>query len=465
MLNNDSSKIIDRDTLVAMNESLFHRGPDDQGYFIRGNVGLGMRRLSIIDIKGGNQPIYNENKTICVVCNGEIYNYIELRNELEGKGHRFSTNTDVEVIAHLYEEYGQDLVQKLRGMFAFALYDLSAKKLILGRDRLGIKPLYYSFQKGILLFASELKAILRYPGLERKLSYEALSDYLTYLYIPSPETIYENIYKLPPAHLLVFKNKDFALNQYWEIDYRKQKEQREEYYLENFNDLLRETIKMHLMSEVPLGAFLSGGVDSSSIVALMAEVMDSPVKTFSVGFDVSDFNELKYAKLLANRFNTEHHEINLMPDIINILPKLVSYFDEPFADSSAIPTYLVSEFAKKRVTVCLAGDGGDELFAGYGWTRRQKFIDDYNCLPRVIRRFTGSVFLGSNYVIDYKGSLPEKMKRFFYDADMPLVESFMRRRTCFSETMKKGLFNENINRRLSNYRSISKISPYFERNK
>lgn len=460
---NNEDKLVEKDILNKMNASLIHRGPDEDGYFIKGNVGLGIRRLSIIDVKGGHQPIYNENKTICVICNGEIYNYLELREDLKKHGHSFSTNSDVEVIVHLYEEDPENFMHKLRGMFAVAIYDSNKDSLILIRDRLGIKPLYYTYQKGVFLFASELKAILKYPGLEKEISLEALSDYLTYLYIPAPETIFESIYKLPPAHILTFSNGDIALRQYWEVDYQKQKENVEQYYIERLGDLLRESVRMHLMSEVPLGAFLSGGMDSSTIVALMSRVAGERVKTFSVGFDVPGFNELVYAEAVAKRFGTEHYQINLAPDIVNLLPKIVSHFDEPFADSSAIPTYLISEFAKTKVTVCLSGDGGDELFAGYGWTRRQKFIEDYNRLPKILRQKINRLFLGNDYLPDFNRSSLGKLKRFFYDAGLPVEQSFMRRKTCFSEEMKRCLFRKDIYEKIKHHNSINRISPYFKK--
>jgi asparagine synthase (glutamine-hydrolysing) len=459
---NDKSKCINKKILSEMNNSLIHRGPDEDGYFISNNVGLGMRRLSIIDVKGGHQPIYNEDKTICVICNGEIYNHQELRENLEKQGHNFFTHSDVEAIVHLYENFEEDFVHKLRGMFSIAIYDLKEDKLILARDRLGIKPLYYTYQNGAFLFGSELKAILSYPGLEKNISIASISDYLTYLYIPVPDTIFEGIYKLPPAYMLIFSQGSISLKQYWEINYRKEKINPEEYYIERLRDLLKESVRMHLMSEVPLGAFLSGGMDSSTVVALMSEVMDEPVKTFSVGFDVSDFNELKYAKLVAKRFNTDHHEINLSADIINLLPKIVAQFDEPFADSSSIPTYLISQFAKQYVTVCLSGDGGDELFAGYGWTRRQKFIEDYKRLPARVRNIIKNLLLGSNYLPDRKSKFLDKFKRFVYDADLDLDESYMRRVTCFSEGMKKLLFKKQFFEKVKNYNSSTSIEPYFE---
>jgi len=460
----NKNKSIDKNILMKMINLLTHRGPDEEGHFINKNTGLGMRRLSIIDIKGGQQPIYNEDKTICLICNGEIYNYLELRENLEKRGHNFSTNSDTEVIVHLYEEYEQGFVRYLRGMFAIAIYDLNREKLLLVRDRLGIKPLYYAYQKGVFLFASELKAILEYPGIDKQISLKAVSDYLTYLYIPAPDTIFDGIYKLMSANMLILSNGDISLKQYWDVDYSKYKEHDEKYYIEGLNSLLKESIKMHLVSEVPLGAFLSGGMDSSAIVSLMSEITQKPVKTFSVGFDASNFNELKFAKLVAERFNTDHHEINLTPDILNILPKIVEQFDEPFADSSAIPTYLISEFAKHKVTVCLSGDGGDELFAGYGWTRRQRFIQDYNRLPYVFKNNLRKLLLGNNYYPDNKSDVFNKIRRFIHDTTLPLEDSFMRRKTCFSDGMKRDLFKNNVYEQIKGHSSISRILAYLNTN-
>jgi asparagine synthase (glutamine-hydrolysing) len=443
-----------------MNDALVHRGPDDEGYFIRGNAGLAMKRLSIIDLKGGHQPIYNETKSACVVCNGEIYNHREIRSKLEKKGHRFATQSDVEVIIHLYEDLEEGFVQELRGMFTVAIWDSNSNKLILARDRLGIKPLYYTPQNNTFLFASELKAILQHPGIEKELSFEALSDYLTFLYIPAPKTIFNDIFKLPPAHTLVLTNGNIEIKQYWELNYHKDKKYTQRYYAERLEELLTESIKMHLMSDVPLGAFLSGGMDSSTIVALMAKCTRGPVKTFSVGFDTADFNELQYAKIVAERFGTEHHEMNLKPDIINMLPRITGYFDEPFADSSAIPTYLISEFARRNVTVCLSGDGGDELFAGYGWTRRQKFINDYNRLPKIPRNFIKRLFLNKTYAPTQSGKMSDKLRRFLHDANLTLPDSFMRRKTCFSSKMQENLLKDEIYRKISGYNSASVILPY-----
>jgi asparagine synthase (glutamine-hydrolysing) len=461
---NNKNLPVQEPILKAMTAKLIHRGPDESGYFLNGPVGLGMRRLSIIDVAGGHQPIYNEDRSLCVICNGEIYNHLSLRQELERDGHVFATHSDAEVIVHLYENDKNNFVKELRGMFAFAVYDSRNGRLVLVRDRLGIKPLFYAYTDGVFLFASELKSLLVHPAVKRDLSIQALSDYLTYMYLPAPLTIYKNIYKLLPAHTLIFDGQDVITNRYWDIDYGVKNNVKDEgYYEDTLGKLLNEAVGIHLMSEVPLGAFLSGGVDSSVIVALMSRLSRKSVKTFSVGFDVADFNELKYARLVSRRLGTEHHEINLTPDVMGLLPAIVSNFDEPFADSSAIPTYLISEFARKQVTVCLSGDGGDELFCGYEWTRRQKFIDDYNRLPKPLRNCLYGVLLGKSYAPDRKNKLRDKLRRFIYDTGLPIEHSFMRRKTCFSEEMKKNLFKEEFYRELGNYNSITHIMPYFDK--
>jgi len=455
-------KKVNDDLLKSMNKTLVHRGPDDEGFFVDNNIGLAMRRLSIIDLETGHQPIHNENKTIWVVQNGEIYNYMELRRNLIKQGHKFYTKSDTEIIVHLYEEYGEDFVQYLRGMFAIAIWDRSEDKLLIVRDRIGIKPLYYYFRNGVFLFSSEIKTLLKHPQFEGQIRIDALSDYLTYLYIPAPKTIYSDIYKLLPGHMLILNSGNMKIKKYWELNYDKGKIESFGYYKEKLEFLLKDSVKKHLISDVPLGAFLSGGVDSSAIVALMSEISDKPVRTFSVGFDVGSHNELKFAKLAAERFNTNHEEIYLKPDIISILPKIASHFDEPFADSSAIPTYLISEFARECVKVVLAGDGGDELFAGYLWTRRQKFIQDYNKLPKSIRKSIKKIFIGDNYFSDRSGKILNKLRRFIYDVNLPLEESFLRRATCFSEKMKRGLFRNDYSDILKNYNYSDVLLAYFK---
>ncbi len=342
-----------------------HRGPDHTGTWSEGRVGLGMTRLSIIDRAGGFQPIYNEDKTVWIVFNGEIYNFKELRRELQTKGHSFYTHSDTEAILHLYEEYGEECVNHLRGMFAFAIWDKKQQKLFIARDRLGIKPLHYYFDGSCLLFGSEIKSLLQVETLTPQVDYQSLVYYFFYGYTPDPGCMFKDVKKLPPGHTLVWKNDTITVNQYWDVEYRVGQIQPEEYYIERSLEIMREAVRIRLVSEVPLGAFLSGGVDSSLVVALMAQEMSEPVKTFSIGFEDQSYDELRYARMVADKYETDHHEEIVRPDAEEVILDLVKQFDEPFADSSAIPTYYVSKMTKKWVTVSLSGDGGDELFGGY----------------------------------------------------------------------------------------------------
>src|ERR1700722_15271977 len=349
-----------------MCQAMVHRGPDDEGIYVKGGVGLGMRRLSIIDLSGGLQPVFNEDHTVSVVFNGEIYNFLELRAELEQRGHRFSTHSDTEVIVHLYEEDGAECVQKLRGMFAFALYDEPAGKLLLVRDRLGKKTLHYSLHNGNFLFASEIKALLAVRPELARVHLPALLQYMYFGYIPDPATSFEPIYKLPPGHLLEFEKGKVELRQYWDLpEYGTCDPDSEEGVLRELEQRLAEAVKIRMIADVPLGAMLSGGTDSSTIVALMARASSQPVKTFSIGFRQPDFNEAPYARLVAKTFGTDHHELIVEPDLLDTITQLTEHMEEPFGDSSMLPTYFVSRLARKYVKVALTGDGGDEAFAGY----------------------------------------------------------------------------------------------------
>ncbi len=343
-----------------------HRGPDDDGFFVRGGVGLGMRRLSIIDVAGGHQPIFNEDRSCAIVYNGEIYNHRAVRSELEKRGHRYATKSDTETILHAYEEYGVDCVKHLRGMFAIAIWDGPRRRLFLARDRFGKKPLYYAHVGGRLVFGSELKAILALPDVARRVNPQAVADYVAWGYVPDPLSIYEGIAKLPPAHWLTFEAGRVHTERYWDVSYAPTSPRRpEEFYIERTLEILDEAVRIRLMSEVPLGAFLSGGTDSSIVVGLMSRHSTERVKTFSIGFEEPEYNELPYARKVAEHFGTEHHEEIVRPDAERDVLALVHQFDEPFADSSMLPTYYVSRAARKHVTVALSGDGGDELFAGY----------------------------------------------------------------------------------------------------
>lgn len=355
--------IDDKELVKKMVNAIKHRGPDEEGYYVDENLTMGMCRLSIIDLKGGSQPIYNEEGDIVVIQNGEIYNYRELREELEEKGHKFYTNSDTEVIIHAYEEYGFDCLNKLNGMFAIAIWDSNKRRLFLARDRLGVKPLYYTVIDSKLIFASEIKAILEYP-IQRTVCKEALAKYFALRYVPAPLTIFEGIMKLEPGHYIVADENGFKKEKYWELPVVELNGS-ESHFQETILKMLRESVKKRLVSDVPLGAFLSGGVDSSTVVAIMSELMDEPVKTFSVGFTGKEYDESSFARIVAEEFGTEHHEIFIDIDDINILPKIIWHFDEPIADAAAIPTYMLSQLARKKVKVVLTGEGGDEIFAGY----------------------------------------------------------------------------------------------------
>lgn len=382
IIDSDSGAVVDRDTIHRMCQPIVHRGPDDEGIYIRGNAGLGMRRLSIIDLAGGHQPIHNEDGSVWVVFNGEIYNFQELRRELEGRGHRFSTNSDTEVIVHLYEDLGADCVERLRGMFAIALYDERRQKLVLARDRLGIKPLHYAFDRGRLLFGSEIKTILAVaPGL-REVSPDGLLQYIDCGYIADSHCAFRRISKLPPGYLLEFAGGQVSTRQYWDLPpFSTHEPASEEECLEELEHRLAEAVRIRLIADVPLGALLSGGTDSSLVVALMARASRLPVRTFSIGFEEAGFDETVYARQVAERFGTEHHEFVVRPDIHQTLTYLTSFLDEPFGDSSMLPTYFVSRMARQFVTVVLSGDGGDELFAGYERYRIQMSRRRFNWIP------------------------------------------------------------------------------------
>ena len=360
-------EIVDAATVRQMCATIVHRGPDDEGIRASGPVGLGMRRLSIIDLAGGHQPIHNEDKSIWIVFNGEIYNFPELRKGLEQRGHQFYTHSDTEVIVHLYEELGADCIAKLRGMFAIALYDERREVLLLARDRLGKKPLYYAQKDGRLYFGSEIKTILAAaPELASNFNARALLQYFSLQYIPDPNSAYRDIAKLPPGHLLEYKGGQVSIRQYWDVPaYGSARVTSEQECLDELERQLAEAVRIRLISDVPLGALLSGGVDSSVVVALMARASSSPVKTFSIGFADQEFNEAPYARAVAEKFGTEHHEFVVEPNVTETLDRLTTMMEEPFGDSSMIPTYHVSRIARQHVTVALTGDGGDELFAGY----------------------------------------------------------------------------------------------------
>tara|TARA_B110000879_G_C11175379_1_gene515747 strand:- start:1442 stop:3298 length:1857 start_codon:yes stop_codon:yes gene_type:complete len=361
-------RVVDFSDIKRMTDSIYHRGPDDEGHYIDRNIGLGFRRLSIIDIDHGHQPLSNSNKTIWITFNGEIYNFKELRHELIKKNYIFQTDSDTEVIVNLYEEYGENCVNHLRGMFAFVIWDQRKKKLFGARDHLGIKPFYFYQDNHKFVWGSEIKAVKSSGDIETNLCLKSLDQYMTYGHMLKKESIYKEIKKLEPGTSFViepFKSSEVKFKKFWVLENKPDYTKTRSDFHEEIRNELEHSIKLQMISDVPLGAFLSGGVDSSSVVAMMSGISDRPIKTFSIGFKEQEFDETKYAKLVAKKFNTDHHEMIVEPESIDLLPELVNLFDEPFADSSAVPMYYLSKFAREHVTVALSGDGGDELFAGY----------------------------------------------------------------------------------------------------
>jgi len=416
---NSSRAPVARESIHRMCNAIVHRGPDEEGLFVKDGVGLGMRRLSIIDLVGGRQPVFSEDRSVWVVFNGEIYNFPELHRELLARGHNFYTNCDTEVIVHLYEEAGAECVQKLRGMFAFALYDECRRKLLMARDRLGKKPLHYALYRDRLLFGSEIKSILTVEPELAEVNHRALLEYLYFGYVPDPLTAFTTIQKLPPGYLLEFENGKIDVRQYWDLPhYGTSRPRSEEQCLEEMEQRLAEAVKMRLISDVPLGALLSGGTDSSTVVALMARATAKPVKTFSIGFRNEDFNEAKYARMVAEKFGTEHHEMIVEPNVLETVERLTSLLEEPFGDSSMLPTYFVSRMARNDVTVALSGDGGDEIFGGYGrygiHLRRKAFEH----IPGWARRF---------YRERIYPQLPADLrgKKFSYNISLPWRERYV----------------------------------------
>ena len=364
-----------------MCEVIRHRGPDDEGIHAAPGVGLGMRRLSIIDLAGGRQPIHNETRTVWVVFNGEIYNYQQLRSELESLGHQFYTSSDTETIVHAYEQWGEDAFRRLRGMFGIALWDAPKRILLLARDRAGQKPLHYTQRGSRLFFGSEIKSLLAAGAVEPKLDLAALDHYLAFLYTPRDASIFEGVHKLPPGHYLRWQDGRIDVRQYWQIAAEETFTGSEADAIAALGSVLQDSVTSHMVSDVPLGAFLSGGVDSSAVVGMMARASSRPVKTFSIGFDDPAFDELEHARTVARHFGTDHHEFVVKPDGLTILGDLIGHFDEPFADSSAIPTWYVSEIARRHVTVVLSGDGGDELFGGYDRYLPHPRVAQFDRLP------------------------------------------------------------------------------------
>ena len=462
-LNFIDNQPVEPSLLDKMCNALSHRGPDDAGFFIDDSIGFGMRRLSIIDLATGHQPIHNEDRSIWIILNGEIYNFWDLRPRLEAKGHRFYTKSDTETLVHLYEDYGDGCVKHLRGMFGLALWDNKKRRLLLARDRVGQKPLFYTIANGSLIFASEIKSILQDPSVKREVNLESLHHFLAFGYVPAPLTMFRGINKLPPAHILISEKGSVRIERYWDLSFKEKIQLAPDELAEKVYELVKEAVKIRLVSDVPLGAFLSGGMDSSTVVGLMSELSTRPVKTFSIGFEESSFNEMKYARTVADYFGTDHHEFTVKPRAIEILPELIWHFDEPFADSSAIPTYYVSKITREHVTVALNGDGGDETFAGYERYYADRLAEYYIKCPASFRERVIDRFLGRFPETTEKKSLIKRLKKFTQAASLPAEQRYARWMSTFTSETKKELYSGELKNRLSEVDSASYLEEVFSR--
>ncbi|MGC2803122.1 MAG: XrtA/PEP-CTERM system amidotransferase, partial [Candidatus Acidiferrum sp.] len=446
-----------------MTDTIIHRGPDDEGVFVGPGIGLGFRRLSIIDVAGGHQPISNEDGKIWVMLNGEIYNYPELRQELLNRGHKFTTRSDTESIVHLYEEYGEDCFRRLRGMFAIAIWDSRERKLLLARDRVGKKPLFYSADQKRLLFGSELKCLLAADTSIRTINPQALSDYFSYGYVPAPKTIYRDVRKLQPGHFLAASAAGVREVPYWDLSFANVENRSEAEWCELLRHSLCEATRVRLMSDVPLGAFLSGGVDSSSVVAMMSHLMKRAVTTCSIGFEDKKYDEAIFAREIAQQFHTDHHEQIVHPEAVDILKKLVWHYDEPFADSSAIPTYYVSRVARQYVTVALGGDGGDESLAGY---RRYYFDQFENRMRRLVPpAVRSSVFgpLGRAYPPLAWAPRMFRAKATFQSLSRSPLEGYFNSISIFRPDEKPRFLSKDFQATLAGYDSIEVLQHHYDR--
>ena len=461
--NFERPEVICKELVGRMNDTLSHRGPDDAGVYVAPGVGLGHRRLSIIDVAGGHQPISNEDGTVWVLLNGEIYNYSELRQRLLKRGHRFTTQSDTEAIVHLYEDRGEECFAELRGMFSIALWDGRQRKLVLARDRVGKKPLFYFSDGKQILFGSELKALLAAGNVPRTLDHQAVSDYFSLGYIPAPKTIYREVRKVLPGHYLVASANKLQTAQYWDLSFAEVQEKTEEQWCELLRHELCEATRVRLMSEVPLGAFLSGGVDSSAVVATMSRIMSRPVTTCSIAFDQKEYNESEFAQQVAAQFHTDHHEQLVQPSAVEILDKLAWHFDEPFADSSAIPTYYVSAVARQHVTVALGGDGGDENFAGY-----RRYYFDYcenrlrGYVPASLRHGVFGV-LGRYYPGLAWAPRIFRAKATFQALARSPLEGYFNSMSIFRPDEKPRLLTADFRHSLQGYDTVDVLRQYYDR--
>jgi asparagine synthase (glutamine-hydrolysing) len=466
---------VSENLIRKMCEVLTHRGPDSEGICInpspqpsplkgRGGavVGLGHRRLAIIDLSpAGHQPMSNEDGSIWIVFNGEIYNFPELREALEKKGHRFKSHSDTEVVLHLYEDKGVDCLKDLRGPFAFAIWDSRGERLFIAKDRIGKKPLYYTYKNQTLTFASEIKAILQDPEVSAEVNRPAITDYLSYGYTPTPETMFKGIMKLPPAHFITYEKGNIKIEKYWELNFSKKLKLSEREYCDKTMDMLEECTKIRLISDVPLGAFLSGGIDSSAVVYMMSKLSSKPVKTFSIGFEEESHSELKYAAIIAKRFNTEHHEYIVKPDAIELLPKLVWHYNEPYADSSALPSYYVAQITRQEVTVALNGDGGDECFGGYERFMASKYAEILSKIPYFLRNGILANLVKILPESIEPGNFSRKLKRFIAMAEEPCRVKHYNWVSIFRDFEKDSLFSDSFKKEYASRRSLYHLDKVF----
>jgi asparagine synthase (glutamine-hydrolysing) len=454
---------VPRELIASMCRTLIHRGPDDEGIFTAPGVGLGVRRLSIIDLVTGHQPISNEDGTIWIAFNGEIYNFPEVKDELERRGHRFRSRTDTETVAHGYEEWGEACLDRFRGMFAFALWDGRRRRLLLVRDRIGVKPLYYTLLgDGTIVFGSELKAVIAHPGVRRELDPRALDLFLTVEYVPAPLSIFKKIYKLPAGHILEYKDGTVGIKKYWDLEPQPELIAKPDGRIigeveDRLYELLRESVKLRLLSDVPLGAFLSGGIDSSAIVAMMRELGANPLKTFSIGFEDETYNELEHARRVAKKFETDHEEFIIRPQALDLTEELIRHLDEPFGDSSVFPTYLVSKMARQRVTVILSGDGGDEVFAGYEHYQAQRL--SRNPLVAAGAR-AASPLIRLFPPTEKKKGFWNKMQRFVQGFDHGAADRHLRWMMFLSRADKARLYTADFKKKLGKIEDLWGIEPF-----
>jgi asparagine synthase (glutamine-hydrolysing) len=444
-----------------MNQRLIHRGPDEAGLYVEDLVGLAMRRLRVIDLEGGAQPITNEDGTCRIVYNGEVYNYRELREGLLKRGHRFASESDTETILHLYEEYGERCVDHLNGMFAFAIHDSRDDSVFIARDRIGIKPLYYAETPGGLVFGSEIKAILTHPDVSRDLDPVALDDYLTYKFIPAPRTIYSTIKKLLPGHWLKWQNNRCHIERYWSLSFEKKSSLSDEDLTLEFESRFSNAVASQMIADVPLGAFLSGGLDSSMIVSEMVRHSDRPIQTFSIGFDEPSYNEQDYARIVATHFGTHHHELIVRPNVSELLETITGQFDEPFGDSSAIPAYLVSDLARQHVTVALSGTGADELFAGYERYWAVPLSSPFQAMPSALRRGLASL-LGALPAGHGKRNLVHRASRFIESQGLDTFERHARIISVFGADVRDLMYTDSFSAELAGRSALDAIRPQYD---